>query len=44
MKKRITVLLTAVSLVICTGCTGQEQEVKEAETEKTNSETESVQQ
>ena len=33
-EKRITALLAAVSLVICTGCTEQEQKVKKLETEE----------
>ena len=35
-RKRITALLVALSLVICTGCTEQEQEVKEPEAEISN--------
>ena len=43
MKKRITALLAALFLVICTGCTEQEQEVKEPEAEIPNTAIESVQ-
>ena len=42
-RKRITALLVALSLVICTGCTEQEQEVKEPEAEISNTAIESVQ-